>query len=306
MKNKDTIKELFSDKLGAYEAPVNRELWSSISAQIGVNAAATGSGLSLLAKGIIGVAAVGVIGVTTYFVVSSEDPAVEPQPKVVENRPETQPVIQDAAVGLDGEVSDNQSGEGDEATRANDQQQEEMNHPTADIRGDYGTEGTTQVIRETPVYQPKERSGDPIWVTKGEEGNGKTGTNKQTKAESNERETFQTSGGNNDSGSSEAGKEQNQRAVITLKPDAFTPNADGINDEFYIEYEGRLLDFQLVVMDSKNTVVFESKDPDFIWRGTSRSNEPVPDGKYVYIITARDEAGNPINTYSKLTIMRAM
>src|SRR5690606_16209536 len=82
------------------------------------------------------------------------------------------------------------------------------------------------------------------------------------------------------------------KATITLLPDVFTPNNDGANDEFFIEHTGRLLDFQLVVIDAKNTVVYQTNDPEFIWRGVTRQGEEVQDGNYYYIITARDEAGN--------------
>ena len=86
-------------------------------------------------------------------------------------------------------------------------------------------------------------------------------------------------------------------------PDVFTPNGDGNNDEFFIETED-LTDYSLVVMDQRNNVVFQTSDPSFRWKGFDLGGNPVPEGQYVYVLTARDRSGESINRYSRLLIKR--
>ncbi len=84
MNNEDKIKELFAEKLGNLEAPVNPELWSAISSQIGTVASVTSTGLSIVAKTIIGISAASVIGVGTYFLTRT---TVEPTTKTEQTTP---------------------------------------------------------------------------------------------------------------------------------------------------------------------------------------------------------------------------
>ena len=64
MDRKDTIEELFKQKLADHQVSVNPELWSSIASKIpAVTSAAIDGGMTLVAKAIIGVAvAASVVG----------------------------------------------------------------------------------------------------------------------------------------------------------------------------------------------------------------------------------------------------
>ena len=68
MEGKDNIKELFSQKLGSYEAKVNPELWAKISTQVAAGATtAVATGLSLFAKVAIGLG-ISAAAITTVII----------------------------------------------------------------------------------------------------------------------------------------------------------------------------------------------------------------------------------------------
>ena len=83
----------------------------------------------------------------------------------------------------------------------------------------------------------------------------------------------------------------------------FTPNSDGVNDYLEIETEG-LSDFSVVILDKNNQKIYTSNDPHFKWDGTNMSGEFVPEGNYIYFVTAKTESNKPISKYSSLTIKR--
>ncbi|MDO7613695.1 MAG: gliding motility-associated C-terminal domain-containing protein, partial [Crocinitomicaceae bacterium] len=80
-------------------------------------------------------------------------------------------------------------------------------------------------------------------------------------------------------------------------------NNDGSNDFFTIEMSEKL-DFQIVVIDQTNTVVFQSNDRNFRWDGTMMSGEPAPSGDYVYFLSAKTMGGKDFVKSSKLRIQR--
>ena len=67
-------------------------------------------------------------------------------------------------------------------------------------------------------------------------------------------------------------------------PNAFTPNGDGINDEFYVEIKGATY-FRIYILNANSQIVFESSNPDERWNGHDkhRGNEIHP-GFYTCII----------------------
>ena len=74
---------------------------------------------------------------------------------------------------------------------------------------------------------------------------------------------------------------------VTL-PNIFTPNNDGANDFFEINISEKQ-DFQIVVINHMNKVVFQSSSVDFRWDGMLPSGEPAPTGNYVYFISKNNE-----------------
>lgn len=67
-----------------------------------------------------------------------------------------------------------------------------------------------------------------------------------------------------------------------LVPDVFSPNADGVNDEYKIYLAQRTIcpnDFEFIVFDRWGQKIFVTKDPEFIWYG-----EGCPAGAYIYFM----------------------
>ncbi len=90
----------------------------------------------------------------------------------------------------------------------------------------------------------------------------------------------------------------NQDCVVTI-PDAFSPNNDGFNDFFVIQYEGEC-DFTLPsiqVFNRWGNIVYKSDSYWNDWNGNFRgNNQPVPVGTYFYIIDFGSELeGSPFS-----------
>lgn len=60
-------------------------------------------------------------------------------------------------------------------------------------------------------------------------------------------------------------------------PNAFTPNADGTNDNFSIGYDCIFSKFDFRIFDRWGNIIFKSEDPDFEWNGKN-----IPTGNYTY------------------------
>jgi len=68
-------------------------------------------------------------------------------------------------------------------------------------------------------------------------------------------------------------------------PNVFTPNGDGINDEFYIIDAHAVSNYSIVIYDRWGKMMYQSNNPDVYWNGRNQNNNsPVSDGVYYYII----------------------
>ena len=86
-------------------------------------------------------------------------------------------------------------------------------------------------------------------------------------------------------------------------PSAFTPNGDGINDEFYLVPK-LVRAFRIKIFDRWGKLVFESSDPDFRWRGATPDGKSVPEGVYMFRAQAQDEDGDVFEELGTVTIIR--
>jgi gliding motility-associated-like protein len=74
-------------------------------------------------------------------------------------------------------------------------------------------------------------------------------------------------------------------------PNAFTPNGDGVNDEFYPRVFTAFDRYELVIADRWGGIVFSSSTPEERWLGGGRVGEYfAPDGVYTWQLTLRSEA----------------
>jgi gliding motility-associated-like protein len=87
-------------------------------------------------------------------------------------------------------------------------------------------------------------------------------------------------------------------------PSAFTPNADGKDDIFYIHGEG-ITNFSLGVYNRWGEQIFHSEDIHMGWDGTRQiSGEKLPDGAYVYYVKGTDATGKAVNMKGMINLIR--
>ena len=290
LNEKDKLKELFSEKLGNFEAPVNPELWSAVASKIGTSTLAASTGVSVLTKAIIGIAAAGVVGVATYFVLSSkeketikiETPSISKtgaSPKIdkVEERTILPTIQKEKSVA---HTSSTSTIEKENVLKTSSKVEQK--------------DASKELMEFTPI--PKKSVSETILPAKSE---GKKELIQQPeivlKKEINKEESIAIL------------KEESttlKLAEINQLSNVFSPDGDGINDELFITFEGELVDFNVVVMNDKNQAIYQSRDAYFRWNGIMMNGSPAPVGNYYYVITARDMNDNPINKYSRLAIFR--
>ena len=94
----------------------------------------------------------------------------------------------------------------------------------------------------------------------------------------------------------------NSEATPVYIPNAFTPNGDGVNDEYYIP-DANLQQFNFSVFDRWGNKVYTTQAPNFRWTGEA-GGRSLPEGTYVYVLSAMDSKGNPIKRSGPVTIVR--
>jgi gliding motility-associated-like protein len=87
-------------------------------------------------------------------------------------------------------------------------------------------------------------------------------------------------------------------------PNAFTPNGDGKNDEFKIEYAYNFNLISFKIFNRWGKLVYESDDITRPWDGTDASGRLLPMDSYIYIMEAVDDIGNPIRRQGNITLIR--
>ena len=281
MKDKDLFKDVFSEKLGNFEAPVRPELWSSISSQIvTTTASSVASGMSVLSKLIIGGSISAAIVGGTILLYPSK---TEVDQIVKENK---------SAVETPLNFTSSTTIETTSLKKTNvikkvDFKVAPLNKIITSQFGDVFEELTPFYIPtntlKSSIEPPLENVIEEPLVS-----NIIENINSKIVTPLVDEKLFVY---------------ENKSSVKLNLPNVFTPNNDGKADLFYIE-SNDLTNFSLVVFDSKNNVIFKSDDPSIKWDGIKLNGEMVEEGKYVYIITALDNLGQEISEYNFLTISR--
>jgi len=305
MSDKDPIKDLFREKLQSHEVMPSKAVWSNVSSSLG-HSAASASGLG--APSILKIAAVAVgvttAGVASYFYFNSE----ESSPKVTEKIVLQEEVLDEplSSETLEVEQKDKSSSE----PIIQSETPTISNRQISEVK-DQESQPDLTAQESLPVSNPSEKQADfdvqentitenvitsPSSVEETElvEENVSLDNNVLDTPEVLEQEIIPALE------SDEVVLPAEENIVL---PNIFTPNGDRVNDLFSIEMSEKS-EFQIIVLDAKNQIVFKSNDSNFAWDGTMLSGAPAPAGNYLYYFSAKDMAGNDVTKSSILKIQR--
>jgi gliding motility-associated-like protein len=282
LKGKDEIKDLFSDKLGSYEAKVNPELWGSIASQVGTSGAAASGGVSLLTKLIIGLSAASVITISSVYLFNSteEDKKVavvkDSQNSDIETH--TTPVKEDNSKEQEIYVNPVQQVENIEEQNPIETPETEFVLPIEEDR---------LHIEDNPITELIEEEVETEVV---EEGAIATETEEQVVEE--EEEVV------------EEVVEETQKEVVEFNlPNIFSPNGDRNNDELFITSKG-IESLSISVYDQNGNVVYQSNDVNFKWDGRNiYSGELVSEGIHMYVLNMVDINGETHKKSQNLMVL---
>lgn len=83
---------------------------------------------------------------------------------------------------------------------------------------------------------------------------------------------------------------------------AFTPNGDGLNDEFIGKGIG-VGEFSLAIYDRWGIEIFSTDNYREGWDGTTKTGKKIPDGVYVYRVIIKGESGREIERIGHVTVL---
>jgi gliding motility-associated-like protein len=86
-----------------------------------------------------------------------------------------------------------------------------------------------------------------------------------------------------------------------ILPNSFTPNNDGLNDCFGIQYYRDVQNLEFIIYNRYGITVFKTNNADKCWDGIYKG-KPASPGNYVYIIKAKTLCGNVVEKGSLLLI----
>ncbi|MEI8202567.1 MAG: gliding motility-associated C-terminal domain-containing protein [Bacteroidota bacterium] len=94
-----------------------------------------------------------------------------------------------------------------------------------------------------------------------------------------------------------------QKPSLIIIPNVFTPNGDGSNDEFIIQYR-EIKSFKCTVFNRWGKKIYEWTDVSKGWDGKTNSGGLAADGVYYYIISATGTDNVEYNLNGSITIIR--
>jgi gliding motility-associated-like protein len=296
LSDKDQIKELFSQKLGQYEANVRPELWANVASQMNVaSSAAASSGLSLVSKIIIGFTAAGVI-TTGVIVFTNNEKVSEKNETPVLTQAQGQQKTQEVPVPLKQRSSSSNATDNNPKEIVPTEDKEFVLQFQAEPEEDVvGIENTIDKQEETAKEIAK---GEQVTTVKEMEATPQKTPNNSNEA-SNAKppmkvdptdQITQEDDPVHSIGTVNENEKEQPFELINL-PNVFTPDGDGTNDFFFLELP-ELSTFKIMILDQNGETVFESNDPNFKWDGSDiRTGNRVKKGIHSYIIIAENKKG---------------
>lgn len=283
MKDKDYIKDLFSEKLSNHEVPVRNDLWSGIQSQIGNTATSVvvAKGISSSLKWMIGIASsVAVIGTAVWITSSNEKVDKPAKVQISQNSPKEIKSEEKITSPISSNSSEN------EMTNS---AQNQLFVPQVELPNINFLDEWISRERQLggldnsgiPVSEPNDETIPNPIITESKAGAGNS-INTIPTPNAQEVKPF------------EDGK-------IEEFFNVFTPNGDGMNDYFFLKSEN-LKDFTIRIFNERNEFVFQSTDKDFKWFGLDPAGNMVEAGNYGYVIFATDLNGKSIKMFKSLTI----
>lgn len=86
-------------------------------------------------------------------------------------------------------------------------------------------------------------------------------------------------------------------------PNAFSPNRDGLNDEFRVKLLDDVSEYRLSIYSGWGAPVFESSNPEGGWDGTRRG-EMLPTGTYIWSLVYTNSKKQPMKQTGTVTLVR--
>lgn len=87
-----------------------------------------------------------------------------------------------------------------------------------------------------------------------------------------------------------------------LIPNSFTPNGDGINDEFRVTDNVNIVTFSIVIQDKNGKIVSQWSGFEGYWDGRNLKGEICPPGTYIYVLKYEDRSGEKRQKIGSITI----
>lgn len=92
-------------------------------------------------------------------------------------------------------------------------------------------------------------------------------------------------------------------SALTKIPNVFTPNTDGVNDEYRVEGKN-IESFSMAILNTQGDILYQTNNMDEPWDGKDKFGDDLPVGTYVVIISARGIDGKKYEHSGTVTLNR--
>lgn len=278
VENKDEIANLFKDKLTDFQAEVRPEIWNAVSSKVGLSQTAVSSGMSVLTKTIISLITLAAVGTIALVVFTDKKEKIN-QAQKAEKQQNVQ-IIEEPK----NKISETK----------NESKPVLIEPNVLNTLSESTLEKTeNETLPDIKSTHQETKSSDPEIILEQEL---TTQIMESPSAVLSEKQPVTLT-------DPEMDEPKNTEVILRDLPNVFTPNNDGSNDFFEIKSEG-LIDFNVVILNEENKVVYSSSTPDFKWDGSLMNGDAAPSGTYLYYLTAKDPKQNVISRSSLLKLIR--